>query len=47
MAGRVDPPEIADERTMLSGWLEFHRATVRLKVKGLSDENSRRQLVRS
>jgi hypothetical protein len=47
MAARDDPPEIADERTMLSGWLEFHRATVRLKVKGLSDEDSRRQLVRS
>jgi len=47
MTARVEPPEIADERTMLSNWLDFHRATVRLKVGGLSDEDARRQLVGS
>jgi uncharacterized damage-inducible protein DinB len=47
MTERVEPPQIADERTMLSSWLDFHRATVGLKVGGLSDEEARRQLVRS
>ncbi len=25
---RRDPPFIADERTMLNAWLDFHRATL-------------------
>ena len=35
---RVDPPLAAPEREMLLGWLDFHRATLRLKCKGLSPE---------
>ncbi|MEE2038508.1 DinB family protein [Nocardiopsis sp. CT-R113] len=36
--GRVDPPMAADERTMLTTWLEWHRATVHAKCVGLSPE---------
>jgi hypothetical protein len=25
---RIDEPFVADERTMLEGWLEWHRATL-------------------
>ncbi|MBB6121416.1 DinB family protein [Nocardiopsis algeriensis] len=32
---RVDPPLAADERTMLTTWLEWHRATVHAKCAGL------------
>lgn len=32
---RVDPPTAADERTMLTSWLDWHRATVRTKCAGL------------
>jgi uncharacterized damage-inducible protein DinB len=31
------PPGDADERAMLTGWLDFHRATLALKCAGLSD----------
>lgn len=34
-APRVDPPTAADERTMLTSWLDWHRATVRTKCAGL------------
>ena len=37
-ARRVDPPFVADERTMLEAWLEFHRVTLLLKCEGLDDE---------
>ncbi|MFI8930682.1 DinB family protein [Streptomyces sp. NPDC053474] len=40
---RVGPPMIADEREMLRGYLEFHRATLALKCEGLTDEELRRQ----
>jgi uncharacterized damage-inducible protein DinB len=40
---RPDPPLIADEREMLRGFLEFHRATLAMKCDGLSDEDLRRQ----
>jgi uncharacterized protein DUF664 len=33
---RVDPPLVADERTMLRAWLDFHRATLLEKCDGLS-----------
>ncbi|WP_116245195.1 DinB family protein [Nocardiopsis sp. FIRDI 009] len=36
---RIDPPMAADERTMLSSWLDWHRATVRRKCAGLSPEH--------
>ncbi|MFG1623799.1 DinB family protein [Kribbella sp. NPDC049227] len=34
------PPAAADERTMLTGWLDVQRATVRLKCAGLTDEQA-------
>ncbi len=37
---RVDPPMAADERTMLTSWLDWHRATVHAKCAGLSPELS-------
>jgi uncharacterized damage-inducible protein DinB len=36
MDARDDPPLVGDERAMLVGWLEFHRATLLLKCDGLS-----------
>ena len=38
---RTDPPYEADERTMLNAWLEYHRATLEEKCKGLSDDQLR------
>jgi uncharacterized damage-inducible protein DinB len=35
---RVDPPFAADERTMLLGYLDFHRATLRWKCENLTPE---------
>src|SRR6266513_410778 len=34
---RLEPPFVADERTMLEGWLEFHRTTLLLKCEVLDD----------
>jgi uncharacterized damage-inducible protein DinB len=34
---RTQPPRAADEREMLEGWLEYHRATLLQKCAGLSD----------
>jgi len=42
---RVDPPYVADERTMLEAWLDFHRATLLGKCAGLSDEQLRTRSV--
>jgi uncharacterized damage-inducible protein DinB len=33
---RPHPPAAADERTMLAGWLDWHRATLEMKCAGLS-----------
>ena len=33
---RVRAPRVADERTMLDAWLDFHRATLLIKCDGLS-----------
>lgn len=33
---RHDPPLAAPEREMLMGWLDFHRATLKIKCEGLS-----------
>lgn len=41
MADRPEPPLIADEREMMRGFLEFHRATLAMKCEGLSDEQLR------
>jgi uncharacterized damage-inducible protein DinB len=35
---RPDPPTSGDEKSTLIGFLEFHRATLRLKCAGLSPE---------
>jgi uncharacterized damage-inducible protein DinB len=32
---RSEPPLVADERTMLDAWLEYHRATLLIKCDGL------------
>ena len=40
---RSAPPLIADEREMLRGFLDFHRATLAMKCEGLSDEQLRRR----
>ncbi|MDQ0936549.1 DinB family protein [Streptomyces turgidiscabies] len=39
--GRLIPPAHADERAMLSAWLDFHRATLALKCQGLDDHQVR------
>jgi Protein of unknown function (DUF664) len=39
--GRREPPADADERALLVGWLEFHRATLAHKCAGLSEEQLR------
>jgi uncharacterized damage-inducible protein DinB len=44
---RPTPPPVADERTALAGWLDFHRATLVLKLDGLDDEQLRRPMVPS
>jgi uncharacterized damage-inducible protein DinB len=36
---RHDPPFVADERSMLEAWLEWHRITLLMKCEGLSDED--------
>jgi uncharacterized damage-inducible protein DinB len=33
---RPQPPATGDERTMLAGWLDFHRATLEMKCAGLT-----------
>jgi uncharacterized damage-inducible protein DinB len=35
---RNDPPEVADERTALQGWLDYHRATLLWKCAGLGGD---------
>ena len=45
MIERTDPAYEADERTMLEGWLEYHRATLAMKCDGLSDEQLRTRSV--
>jgi len=36
MIEREDPPLVGDERAMLEGWLDFHRATLLHKCEGLT-----------
>jgi uncharacterized damage-inducible protein DinB len=43
--GRVDPPYVAGERTMLDAWLDFHRATLLWKCEGLADADLKRRPV--
>ncbi|HEX6471320.1 MAG TPA: DinB family protein [Streptosporangiaceae bacterium] len=35
---RTDPPVVGDERTLLDGWLDFHRQTLLMKCAGLTAE---------
>ncbi|MCX4879321.1 DinB family protein [Streptomyces sp. NBC_00847] len=38
---RHEPATTADERTMLDGWLDYHRQTLAQKCEGLTDEQLR------
>ncbi|MFI2508094.1 DinB family protein [Streptomyces sp. NPDC018972] len=38
---RSEPAVDADERTMLEGWLDYHRSTLARKCEGLTDEQLR------
>ncbi|MFF3765215.1 DinB family protein [Streptomyces sp. NPDC001922] len=40
-AERTMPPTVADERTMLESWLEFHRETLAAKCAGLDEKQLR------
>lgn len=42
---RKEPSTTADERAMLDGWLDYHRATLLTKCAGLADEQLRRRSV--
>ena len=42
---RSEPPYETDERTMLLGWLDYHRATLAVKCEGLSDDQLRMRAV--
>jgi uncharacterized damage-inducible protein DinB len=42
---RSEPPSDADERAMLEGWLDYHRATLAMKCAGLDDEQLRLRAV--
>ena len=42
---RIEPPVSADERTMLSAWLDWHRATLAWKCDGLDASALRRRAV--
>ena len=42
---RIDPILQGDERTMLRGWLDYHRATLAMKCEGLTDDRLRLRAV--
>jgi uncharacterized damage-inducible protein DinB len=42
---RIEPPLEATEREMLTGWLDYHRATLAWKCEGLSDAQLRERAV--
>jgi len=44
---RAWPPFVAAERAAIAGQLEFHRATILIKLDGLEDEQARRVMVPS
>ena len=46
-ARRTEPAYVLDERAMLEGWLEFHRATLLLKCEGLDDAGRKARPVQS
>lgn len=43
--GRPEPPQVADEKATLEGFLDFHRATLEWKCAGLSAEQLARRAV--
>ena len=45
MTPRVDPPRVADERTLLTSFLDFHRDTLAMKCDGLTDAQLRQRSV--
>jgi len=40
---RIDPPQLADERTTVDSWLDYHRATLLMKCAGLTGEQLARR----
>jgi len=44
---RIDPPDAADERGTLNGFLDYLRASVVYKAQGLSDADAARQVLPS
>jgi uncharacterized damage-inducible protein DinB len=44
---RVHPPSASDEATSLLAWLDFHRATLRQKADGLTQEQLAQRLLPS
>ncbi len=42
---RLDPPYVADERQMLTTWLDWQRATLALKCEGLTQDQLRERAV--
>jgi len=42
---RLDPPYANDEPAMLTAFLDYHRATLAVKIEGLTDEQLRRRSV--
>jgi uncharacterized protein DUF664 len=44
---RNRPPLTGDERTLLTGFLDYHRATLRVTCAGLSDVDSHRAMLSS
>ncbi|WP_433664816.1 DinB family protein [Nocardia sp. CA-128927] len=42
---RTQAPLIADERPMLQGWLDFHRATLLMKCAGLTEKQLKQRSV--
>jgi hypothetical protein len=42
---RAEPPFETDERTMLLGWLDYHRTTLEMKCVGLTDDQLRMRSV--
>ncbi len=43
MRERLDPPLVADERTMLDAWLDYHRDTLMMKCDGLGADDLKRR----
>jgi len=43
MVVRQRVPRVADERTTLEAWLEFHRATLLMKCEGLHEDQLKRR----